>query len=203
MNDIIKIIILIVALVIVRLLSNTYINLSHLPKNNVHDICHVNLPNLPVYLWSNYIYDLFTVIPIILMFCLTILKNDNRLLYEFLATIIMLNLIRPIFFAITILPDPSEKCVKNKHLHSKFYEFFTGSCRDMIFSAHVGNSLMALLFLIHYYKLPIFYAVLHQAILISVMLCQKKHYTIDIIIAYMVTFILFDHRKFITSMIGL
>jgi len=181
----------------VRHISTMYINSNHISKTEIYDMCHKLFPQMEISKIRNYLYDLHTVLPIIAVFCLTYFKNNGQLFYQFSIMLIILNLIRPIFYSITVLPDPTDRCKNNNPIHSEVYEFLVGSCKDMIFSGHISNSFMALLFLIVYFGLPIPYAFLHQVILVIMMLCQRKHYTVDIIIAYLMTLTLFDHRSMI------
>lgn len=194
MNNAMKLIILLIILILIRYLSNSFINSKHVPKNNIHDVCHNFLPTVGLTRTKNYIYDFYTILPVLLVFVLSCYYCDLSLAYEFAVIIIILNALRPIFYAITILPDPTERCEKNKQIHSDFYEFFVGSCKDMIFSGHIANSFMGLMYLMKYFGLKPIYAALHQIILIIWMLCSKRHYTVDIIIAYLVSILLFDYK---------
>lgn len=203
MNNAIKVILYIIILIIARILADKYINSDHIPKDYIHDVCHYVFPKMDITKNINYLYDFFTFAPILLLYGLIIYSKNYTLLLEVTILFITLNVIRPIFYTLTVLPDPTERCIYDKQEHTAFYEFITGTCKEMIFSGHVSNSFLALLLLVKYFGLPIPYAVLHQTILVFLMLCQRKHYTIDIIIAYLVTFILFDKRDYIYDLLDI
>lgn len=201
MNQIFILTLLLLLLILVRCAAITFINSDHISKNHIHDICHRLLPTIKITKYRNYAYDFYTMLPIIFLVGLLIYSQEYGLLLDFTTITIILNLLRPIFYAITIVPDPIDKDDHRENSNST-YDMLMGSCKDMIFSGHVSNSLMALLFLMKYFNLPVVFAFLHQAVLILWMLCQKRHYTIDIIVAYLVTIILFDHRKTLLSFLN-
>lgn len=201
MNNTGKIIIFIVLLIIVRIVSDNYINSEHVPKDSVHDVCHHYFPKIENSQTKNYIYDFYTIIPIIALYGLIIYNRDAKLFTQATILFIILNLIRPLFYALTVLPDPTERCKTGLTCHSKVYELFTGTCKDLIYSGHVSNSLLALLFLYQYFGLPIIFVFLQQLILVFFMLSQRKHYTIDIIVAYLVTFLLYDKKEYVYDLL--
>jgi len=181
-----------------------FINSDTIPKNYIHDICHNILPTIETTKTKRIMYDFYTLIPIILFFGLSLYHKKYKLIYEFSTVLIILNLLRPLFYVVTIFPDPSTKCENNCFSKStNFYEVMIGSCRDMIFSGHISNSFMGLLFLMQYFNMMSIFTILHQSILILWMLCQKRHYTIDIIIAYLVTIVLFDKKKSILEFLNM
>lgn len=198
MYNILKLLVLSILLLIARFAAIKFINSDRVSKNYIHDICHNILPNMKITKLKRILYDSYTLIPIFLVFGLSIHYGKYQLLTKFIAILLILNLLRPIFYVITIMPDPCDKCSDEVN-NNNWYEILMGSCKDMIFSGHVSNSFLGLLYLVRYFNVSFIYVMLHQIILITLMLCQRRHYTIDIIIAYLVTILVFDYRKSILN----
>lgn len=193
MYNILKLLILLILLLIARFAAIKFINSDRVSKNYIHDVCHSILPTMKITKLKRIFYDLYTLMPILLVFAMAIYYGKYRLATEFTAMLLILNLLRPLFYVITVIPDPQEKHEENK-INSNLYDILVGSCKDMIFSGHVSNSFLGLLYLMKYFNLSFIFVILHQAILILWMLCQRRHYTIDIVIAYLVTILVFDYR---------
>ena len=191
---VIRLILIILLAIIIRLWSNQFVN-DNMHKYNVVDVCHDIFPNLSDVNMIVTVYDSYTIVPIILLLYKTIKNKNWVILKEYLVLASLLNILRGFFYTITILPNPNSSCKLNNA--SIWNDIISGTCHDLIFSGHIGNSFLAWKFLIEYYNIPERWAIVHQIILVFLMLSQRKHYSIDVIIAYLTVYTLFDNKDMI------
>jgi len=196
----IKIIILILLVVLLRMWSIDFLNSDTLPDHKIFDICHNILPDLRDNNNILSVYDFYTGIPIYLLI-LNILKNkDWIILKEYLILMGILNITRVLFYSVTILPDSSKMCKDiNFKTNNPINKFFLGTCRDLIFSGHASNSFLAWKFLFDKYKINPLYAIIHQLFLLIAMFCQRRHYSIDVIVAYLSVYLIYDKKVTLVS----
>ncbi len=71
-----------------------------------------------------------------------------------------------------------------------------------MYSGHISNSYLAWKFLFEYYDVPGYIGLAHQMGLVTTMLCLRRHYTIDIITAYAMTYLIFDKKNNIMDFLG-
>jgi hypothetical protein len=101
----------------------------------------------------------------------------------------ILMLIRGIFFSVTLLPDSSEMCSSSTHI---------GSCFDLIFSGH--STIMYLCtYLIndYFYISRTVYTFFHLNNILTcflIIVC-RNHYTIDVLISLLVTYLIYNHNR--------
>lgn len=166
-------------------------------------------PNLSHY---SYLTDKIIKMYIILFICLVSL-NDN--IYDITTNsfilVSMILFFRMLMFSSTILPSINTNCHRKKKNRYKkkfiniLYDFITqkyetGYCNDYIFSGH--NAIFILLtLLISYYNLlsgGLVYLLWIFTIIFSLIsIICRNHYTIDVILAYFITFSIFHgyYRK--------
>lgn len=186
-----------------RLWSIKLINSYHIPDNEIYDFCHNWLPDLRDNKPINRIYDAYTAIPIIILVYLIFASSDWVILEKYLILLFIVNVFRIFFYSVTVLPDANGKCNEIRSTGYKFIDHtFFGACRDLIFSGHVANSYLAWKFLFSYYGFSKSTGLLHQMGLVTTMLCLRRHYSIDIITAYTVTYLIFDKKDNIMNFLG-
>ncbi len=151
-------------------------------KQNLYDIIASNTTNLNKYSYLiNYLCMLF-ILPFIFQFKI-------NYLISFFKYYSLLLFIRAILTNVTVLPSClSENCEDYKDYG--WYKYINGHCNDKIFSGHVAKSIMAL-YLIYKNKLlsqPLMYCAFLLLFIISILIVMVRwHYTIDVLIAYIIS----------------
>jgi hypothetical protein len=138
---------------------------------SVFDIGYYYLPNLSKYEFiGNFILLLFLIIVLIL----------PKLWDDFLGYMITIVFIRLFFIHMTVLP---------KHRNCKLVKqnYFFGGCYDKIFSGHFAILCLVTLLLLKYKYLSLPWVIAINILYICLLLLFRWHYTIDMVVAFMVT----------------
>lgn len=182
----------------INIIRNKKHNFGKLP-DSIQDITP-NLSNLSYI--SDIVIKLYILIYIYLVFN-TPLKYD--IFYHSLIILSLILFLRVIMFSSTILPSINVNChIKKKKIYKKpfstlLFDFITqkydiGYCNDYIFSGHNAIFLLITLMILHYQLVPYTISILlcSSTIIFSLftIIC-RNHYTIDIILAYFITFSIF------------
>jgi hypothetical protein len=148
----------------------------------VYDLCHTYLPNYEKYEFIGNIY-----IIIILLFVFKSSKYIS-IIFDLIAFIIPIYFIRSILTLITVLPKSSE-CNYNQS-----FAFINGGCYDKIFSGH-SAFLFILTLLLNKYKIINFATLIILNIInVSIILLTRTHYTIDVIVSFLVCYIIYTNN---------
>ena len=153
----------------------TYYNRVSHPT--VFDIGYHLLPNLSRY---EYISHFYSVIFIMIILCL------SNLWEEFLGYLIPIILIRLLFIHITILP-------KHRSCNINEQNYLFGGCYDKIFSGHFSVLLLITLLLKKYNYISLPSLILINLIHFLMLLVFRWHYTIDMVIAGLITILIFQN----------
>jgi hypothetical protein len=163
-------------------------SINLIKENPLYDIVQVNLPNLQ---HLRFIPEVLHVIPVIaLISFIAHYRNSSSIsaLYQFFTKHGILLLLRCIFFSVTLLPDSSQMCSISTHI---------GSCFDLIFSGHSTIMYLCLYIINDYFYISRFvYFTLHLLNLITclfIIIC-RNHYTIDVIISIVLTYLVYHHN---------
>jgi len=130
--------------------------------------------------------------------------------------------LRIISFMVTHLPGPSRQCIYDVPLELTAVEMITGrapasgnpigyeppqswieifwrfdfahGCGDLMFSSHTIFSMSLVCFVIKYFpwKIPVATMVTSQILMIPLILCARKHYSVDLVTALYVTPLVFE-----------
>jgi len=156
----------------------------------LYDIIISNTPDL-----SKYDY-----LPNVLMFFISIfllipllLKKNYRIFISFFKYFSIIVFLRTITTQVTILP-PQTECKYEKKILNMLYICLNGHNLDKIFSGHTSASLLIILLYFRYDILEknLFYLLLALQILLSFsLILTRNHYTVDVVIAYIITFGIF------------
>lgn len=155
----------------------------------LYDIIISNTPDL-----SKYHY-----IPNILMFFISVFLliplffKNYKLFISFFKYFSIIVLLRTITTQVTVLP-PQTECKYEKNFFNIFYMCLNGHYIDKIFSGHTSASLLIVLLYFRYNILDknLLYLLLGLQILLAFsLILTRSHYTIDILIAYIITFGIF------------
>jgi hypothetical protein len=138
---------------------------------SVFDIGYYYLPNLSKFELIGHVYILIFVI---------ILLRLPKLWEDFFGYIIPIVFLRIIFIHMTVLPK-HRNCVVDKQ------NYFLGGCYDKIFSGHFAVLLLITLLLLKnkYISLP--WVFIFNIIHLLILIVFRWHYTVDMLIASMVT----------------
>jgi len=161
----------------------------------LYDIIISNTPDL-----SN--YDIIPNILLCFIFSFLLIPlffNENfKILYSFFKYFSLIILIRTITTQVTILPptilEPQRECKYEKNFFDIICICLDGHNLDKIFSGHTAASLLLVLL---YFKYNILeknslYLLLGLQILLSLtLILTRGHYTIDVLLAYIITFGIF------------
>lgn len=157
-----------------KTIDSYYKTVSH---PTVFDIGYHLLPNLSKYEIIGHIYSG--------IFILIILYLAN-LWEEFLGFLIPIILIRLLFIHITILP-------KHRSCNINEQNYLFGGCYDKIFSGHFSIILLITLLLKKYNYISLPSLILINMIHFLMLLVFRWHYTIDMVIAGLITFLIFQN----------
>ena len=123
-----------------------------------------------------------------------IITNDLFLLLKYITIAL---LIKIVLMNSTVLPDISGECLDDTKFKNKLYFYFMSGCNDLIFSFHMAT----VLFCLHILKknnvinnnTTIILSII-QALLI---LFSKSHYTVDVLISFIVVPFVINEKYFI------
>lgn len=155
-------------------------NINRVPLN---DILHEIIPEKKTKL-----HDYFCVIQTGFLITYLILKNKKTLFFKFVNIISILFILRSISMIVTILPTP-KNCNKPP--------FILGGCGDLIFSGHFTLNTTVLYILLNkigiHYFIKIYFIFAYFLSIIST-IASRDHYTIDIFIAILLSFLITDRN---------
>lgn len=156
------------------------INLLQSPP--LYDIVQVNFPNLQEY---RIIPEILHIIPVITLAFYCVWYKNVVCFKKFLVNHGLLMLLRAVLFTVTLLPDSSRMCEISSHI---------GSCFDLLFSGHSTIMLLCSLLLDSNFKIPLPLKIVMYSITtitsFLIILC-RNHYTIDIIVSFLLTYSVF------------
>jgi len=181
---------LIIGIFILYLIYSHFINkyLDTIGKDNyndeirIYDLCHRYLPNYEKYEFIGNIYI------IIVFFFIFKSSKYISIIFDFIAFIIPIYFIRSILTLINILPKSSE-CNYNPSL-----AFINGGCYDKIFSGHTAFVYILTLLLNKYKIINFATLIILNIVNISIILLTRTHYTIDIIVSFLVSYTMYTNN---------
>ena len=199
------IIILMIA-ILFRLSSMHFVNNiknTHM-QGVMHDVFHRYIPDFRDKQIVEKYYDLYSSIPIVLFLMLCVYSKDFKPLNNYTILFSVMHIIRCIFYSMTVLPDPSGQCQFGKiNSISLFFDYILrGTCRDLMFSGHTATILLSWKFLEDDFKIPSYIGLLHTTGMIGTMMALRKHYSIDVVIAILVTSLLYNNKIPIVSYVS-
>lgn len=149
------------------------------------DIIHDFLPDLSKNERINKFLDYFLIVPALL-----ILVKSPKLFVQFLFIYMVVMVIRAITINSTIMPSSDKQCKEKIDDQLKIL----GGCNDKIFSGHTAFVFLAALFVLKFKLIKVNPGVLIVlSVFYGVLLCMtKKHYTVDVILALVICFLLFE-----------
>jgi hypothetical protein len=158
----------------------------------VYDIMHKHLPY-----WKNidWLPNLVMIISLIPLFY----TNNKDMYFDFIALYLIINIIRDIVINITILPKDKECDLKQ---YSELYKTIFGACYDKIFSGHTAFVfLLTLLYNSYSVITNTSVLVLWNIINALSILIVRSHYTIDILVSFLICYTVFieymkEHHTF-------
>ena len=147
----------------------------------VFDILHEITPDLHGHIPYNDIILMATIVSFLFV------PNNLAILKEFAGKFLLIMLVRALTIVSTILPK-HDKCASDL----KWYHYLKGQCYDKVFSGHTAFVLLATLIYLRegILSFPVFLAI-NLANWISIILV-RSHYTIDIILAVVITLLVYD-----------
>jgi hypothetical protein len=149
--------------------------------DKIFDIVHEYTPDLHQFELA------VNILPLLLLGSLVFLSNGKALLLEFAGKYLLLHLIRSLTIISTILPK-HEQCSRDKSIFRKVL----GDCYDKVFSGHTALVFLLTLMLAREGYLNMVQLVALNAIESSIILLTRSHYTIDVILAYFITYLVYD-----------
>jgi hypothetical protein len=157
-------------------------------KPKVFDISYKYLPDWSDVKLLEYFIDVLVIIPIILIFALT----SGKIYKEFSISLLVLHLIRSIFIHSTILPK-TKNCVRGEY---NWYNIVFGHCYDKIFSGHLSTSIISSIFLYTSGVIPYSSVLIgYNSILAVCLLLNRAHYTVDLLVALLASYTVFNIDK--------
>lgn len=173
-----------IVVVIICLISQYYtekIGESYYSKhtnNTLWDVSYQVLPNLCKYEFIIDILLVLSFIPLLVNF---------QYSGEFLKLILILFLIRAVLVVVTVMPGHDE-CEKSN------FSFLPGHCFDKIFSGHTACFFLLTL-IYHKYKIINIQQLVIANIIFSILIvATRSHYTVDVLLSYIITILLFNSK---------
>lgn len=151
--------------------------------HRVYDICHKFLPNCEKY---EFIGNIYIGLIILLVLCKP--SKIITILFDLLSFIIPIYFVRSILTLITVLPKSSH-CEYNSA-----FAFINGGCYDKIFSGHAAIVFILTLLLQRNKIINLASLILLNTINIIIILLTRTHYTIDIIVSFLVCYIMYTNN---------
>lgn len=145
----------------------------------IYDISHKYLPDL-----YNYENNLLNIIP--LGVTIPLIMN-LKIFMEFLNIFIIILIIRSVLIYVTILPG-------HKYCKNNQYKFFEGGCYDKIISGHTAYVFLSTLYLYKYKLLSKTSLILLNLMNSFILLSIRSHYTVDILLGYLLTGLIFQNK---------
>lgn len=181
---------LIIGIAVLYLIYSHFINsyLHNIGKDHytddtrVYDVCHTYLPNCEKYEFIGNIY-----IVIVFFFVFQSSKYIS-IIFDLIAFIIPIYFIRSILTLITVLPKSSE-CNYNQS-----FAFINGGCYDKIFSGHAAFVFILTLLLNKYKIINFATLIILNIVNVSLILLTRTHYTIDVIVSFLVSYIMYTNN---------
>lgn len=150
--------------------------------NKIFDVVHHYTPDFHEF------GSLVNVIPLLLFGSLFFLPKSMSLIEEVVLKILLIHLIRSLTIISTILPK-HEKC---KREDSSFFTRLLGDCYDKVFSGHTSFVFLITLILLRDNYIGFKQLVSINALESATILLTRSHYTIDVILAYFITYLVYD-----------
>lgn len=150
-------------------------------QNKIFDIVHELTPDLHTF------EDWVNLIPALILLSFFVLPNGFSLAKEFTGKLILIWFLRALTLVTTILPK-HEKCTRRWTWQNSF----KGQCYDKVFSGHTSFVFLACLLFFREGILNWWGMIAVTAIEVCIILLTRSHYTIDVIIALLITYIVND-----------
>jgi hypothetical protein len=149
--------------------------------DKIFDIVHEYTPDLHQFELA------VNILPLLLLGSLVFLPHGKSLFFEFAGKYLLLHLIRSLTIISTILPK-HDQCTRNKSIFRKVL----GDCYDKVFSGHTALVFLMTLILGREGYLNTIQIILINLLESSIILLTRSHYTIDVILAYFITYLVYD-----------
>jgi len=143
----------------------------------VFDISHKYLPDLSKYAYVNDILTISFLAPLL---------TKETILIEYIGFWIPIFLIRSVTNLVTILPK-CKKCPNERNA-------VIGGCYDKIFSGHFASTYLAVLIYLKYNWISVPVGILMCLANTLTILLSRGHYTIDVIVAFFVTTVIYQNK---------
>jgi hypothetical protein len=146
----------------------------------IWDIVWETTPNFHAYEWTT------NILPLACLGALFFVRAGDSILYEFFLKFIMILLLRSLTTVSTIFP-------KHEHCeHSPTWWNALGGCYDKVFSGHTAFvTLFTLIFLREKIIDSTLFWLINLAQM-SVIVLTRSHFTVDVILGFIITYLVFD-----------
>ena len=150
---------------------STHILGTNYYKNRVieiYDIVHQNTPDL---------YEFEYVV------------DGSKVFYEFSGKMLLLLLLRSITIFPTLFPKHKNCCCSST---LSWYQLVRGQCYDKIFSGHMCFTLLGTLYFLREGFITPFSFGLLNSFAAATIIITRSHYTVDVILAFIITYFVFN-----------
>jgi hypothetical protein len=150
-------------------------------ENKIFDMIHSITPDLHMH------EDSVNIIPFCILLSFFFIPNGLELSQQFASMFFIVCILRSLTIMTTILPK-HEKCSKRFH----WSNIFQGQCYDKVFSGHTSFVFLATLIFFKAELISLPFLVLINFIEATAILLTRSHYTVDVLLAYMVSYMVFQ-----------
>ena len=154
-------------------------NIKSKKKSKIYDIIHNNLPS------TRKLMTIVDATPFILL--VVIFFIDINLFYNIMGFLVPIFIFRLLVINITILPKDKKCDIKNSRV-------YTGGCYDKVYSGHFAVIFTSLLVLYTNQYIDLFSLITLSTISGLLIITSRSHYTIDIIVSFLVVIIAYQNN---------
>lgn len=136
-----------------------------------------------------FVNDVLPVLIVAYLVYLMIIHKRTYLILDYLFILSIVYLLRALLFTITTLPDPSQRC--NPY-------GLMGACNDLVYSGHIAITTITLLFIYYnFHRSSKFLGIMILYLFITsfVILKNRNHYTLDVVLALIISVLLYHQLK--------
>jgi hypothetical protein len=150
-------------------------------EKKIFDMIHAITPDLHMH--EEYV----NIIPFCILFSFFFIPNGVELSKNFASMFFLVCILRSLTIMTTILPK-HEKCSKRFHWSNIFH----GQCYDKVFSGHTSFVFLASLVFFEAGLISFPFVISMNFIEAAIILLTRSHYTVDVLLAYMVSYMVFQ-----------
>jgi hypothetical protein len=185
MNKVLILLLIIVALLYYKTLK--YVNHT---DDTIYDVLHNKLP----FIEHQELIDGFPIIITIYLIYVLYKTKKFYLIKDYTSILFMLFSIRLLLNNVTLIPVIKSKKQDKEYMKKRCSNKLniTGGCNDYIFSGHMTVTMLSVLFIMLAKQKVDVSLILYSMMSALMIICTHSHYTVDVILAIVITLLTFS-----------